>query len=58
MPLQQHIEALKAKHADIDEKLQKLEASASADSIEIAKLKQKKLELKDEIEKKLKTHNS
>ena len=51
MGMEQHISALKAKHADIDKQILDFESGASTDSVEISRLKAMKLSLKDEIEK-------
>jgi hypothetical protein len=46
----QVIELLKAEHRRLDEEIGALVASGSADQIEIARLKKRKLMLKDEIQ--------
>ena len=47
----QQIAALKAEHRRLDEQITALVAEGSADQIEIARLKKRKLRLKDEIER-------
>jgi hypothetical protein len=46
-----HAEALERRHRDLDEEIRNLEASPSADSLEIVRMKKRKLTLKDEIHK-------
>jgi hypothetical protein len=45
------LEALKAKHRLLDERIQSLLAEALADQLEIARLKKQKLRLKDQIQR-------
>jgi hypothetical protein len=45
-----HLEALKTKHAKIDEQIEKLMPHASVNDSEIHDLKRQKLKIKDEIE--------
>ena len=47
----QQIAAHKAEHRRLDEQITALVAEGSADQIEIARLKKRKLRLKDEIER-------
>ena len=44
------LEALKAEHRRLDEQIQTLDAEGSADQLEIARLKKRKLQLKDRIQ--------
>ena len=44
------LDALKAEHRRLDEEIQALVAAGSADQIEIARLKKRKLRLKDQIQ--------
>ncbi len=46
---QQILELLKAEHRRLDEEIEALRVAGSADQIEIARLKKRKLRLKDEI---------
>jgi hypothetical protein len=47
---QQVVELLKAEHRRLDQEIIALRASGSADQLEIARLKKRKLLLKDEIQ--------
>lgn len=47
----QQIEALKVEHRRLDEQIAALIADGAADQLEIARLKKRKLRLKDEIER-------
>ena len=51
MALENRIEALKKKHADIDQKLREESIRASTDHLVINHLKSLKLNVKDEIER-------
>jgi hypothetical protein len=44
------LEALKAEHRQLDEQIRLLEAEPGADQLEIARLKKRKLRLKDQIQ--------
>jgi uncharacterized protein len=44
-----HLEVLKARHREIDTRIQEEERRPSPDEIKIAKLKREKLKLKEEI---------
>ena len=44
------LDALKAEHRRLDEQIQALDADGSADQLEIARLKKRKLQLKDRIQ--------
>jgi hypothetical protein len=44
------LEALKAEHRRLDEKIAALSAGGSADQLELARLKRRKLRLKDQIQ--------
>ena len=45
------LEALKAEHRWLDERIEALLAEATADQLEIARLKKQKLRLKDQIQR-------
>lgn len=49
MSVQNHIAALKKKHADLDDEIRAAEARPGSDDLEIAALKKEKLRIKDEI---------
>lgn len=49
MSLQSHLLELERRHADLEREIEKAMVSPSADDLEIAKLKRRKLHLKDEI---------
>ncbi|MBD8651593.1 MULTISPECIES: YdcH family protein [Rhizobium/Agrobacterium group] len=51
MTVQAHIASLEKKHGDLEEELQSVLASPSADDREIAELKRRKLRIKDEVER-------
>ncbi|MCO6391361.1 DUF465 domain-containing protein [Aliihoeflea aestuarii] len=51
MSLASHLQELQRKHGDVDRKLDEVMAHPSADPLEIASLKRRKLALKDEMEK-------
>ena len=51
MSVENHIETLRSRHRDLDERVAMLESSPSADDIEITSLKKQKLHLKEQIEK-------
>ena len=44
------LEALRAEHRALDEQIAAMEAEAAADQLEIARLKRRKLRLKDQIQ--------
>ena len=44
------LEALKAEHRRLDEQIQAMAADGAADQLEIARLKKRKLRLKDQIQ--------
>jgi hypothetical protein len=48
--LQDRLEALKSEHRRLDEQLAVLTAQPSLDQLELARLKRRKLRLKDEIQ--------
>lgn len=50
MALSSHIEQLRQKHAELEEKLQEALRHPSANDEEIAEIKRQKLQLKDKIE--------
>ena len=45
------LEALKAEHRDLDEQIQLLSSEPTGDQLEIARLKRRKLMLKDQIQR-------
>lgn len=45
----EHLAELERRHADLERRLEETTHHPSADSLELAKLKRKKLHLKDEI---------
>ena len=45
-----HLEALKSEHRRLDEEIRTLLSEAGPDQLEIARLKKRKLRLKDEIQ--------
>ncbi|TKT75423.1 DUF465 domain-containing protein [Aquamicrobium sp. LC103] len=51
MSLASHLAELQRKHGDIEREIDEVSAHPSADSLEIARLKRRKLALKDEMEK-------
>jgi hypothetical protein len=51
MSLANHLEELQRKHGDIEREIDEAMLHPSVDDLEIAKLKRRKLALKDEIEK-------
>ena len=44
------LEALKAEHRELDERIKALSAEPTGDQLEIARLKKRKLRLKDQIQ--------
>ena len=44
------LEALKAEHRDLDEQIQLLSSEPTGDQLELARLKRRKLQLKDQIQ--------
>jgi len=44
------LEALKAEHRDLDERIRLLLSEPTGDQLEIARLKRRKLQLKDQIQ--------
>ena len=51
MSLESHLAELQRKHGDIERQIDEAMAHPSVDDLEIAKLKRRKLAIKDEIEK-------
>ncbi|CAD7041106.1 hypothetical protein REJC140_00966 [Pseudorhizobium endolithicum] len=51
MTIQAHIASLEKKHGALEEELQSVLASPSADDREIAEIKRRKLRLKDELQR-------
>ncbi|MHC5655931.1 YdcH family protein [Stappia sp.] len=49
MSLQSHLVELQKRHSDLERKLEEAMRHPSSDSLEIASLKRRKLQLKDEI---------
>ena len=50
MPIQSHIDSLKDRHQELEQKLQEMQASLGSNESEISDLKRKKLQIKDRIE--------
>lgn len=51
MPLENHLAELERKHQALERELEDALSHSSIDDLELAELKRKKLQLKDEIEK-------
>jgi hypothetical protein len=51
MTVSSHVTELKKKHANLSEKVEHSQRSPAVDSLEIKALKQKKMQLKQEIER-------
>lgn len=51
MSLASHLEELQRKHGDVDREIDEALAHPSTDDLEIARLKRRKLALKDQIER-------
>lgn len=51
MPVESHIDSLKMRHQELDLQLEALKVATSIDPIELRNLKQKKLAIKDKIER-------
>lgn len=51
MPVQSHIDTLKIRHRELDERLEEMKTATSIDDMELRNLKQQKLAIKDRIEK-------
>lgn len=51
MPVESHIDSLKMRHQELDLQLEELKVASSIDPIELRNLKQKKLAIKDKIER-------
>jgi hypothetical protein len=49
MSIASHLEELKRKHGDLERELNEVMSHPSVDDVEIARLKRRKLALKDEI---------
>ncbi|MFZ5792297.1 MAG: YdcH family protein [Pseudomonadota bacterium] len=49
MSTTEHVEALKAKHADLDKLIAEEEARPHPDDVRLTELKRQKLKIKDEI---------
>jgi hypothetical protein len=45
-----HVEALRAEHRELDERIRALSSEPTGDQLEIARLKRRKLMLKDQIQ--------
>jgi hypothetical protein len=45
-----YLETLKAEHRDLDEKIRLLSSEPTGDQLELARLKRRKLQLKDQIQ--------
>lgn len=51
MNLESRIAALRQRHAELDEKIQKEEAHVAFNSVEVQRMKMEKLQLKEQIER-------
>lgn len=51
MPVESHIDSLKMRHQELDLQLEEMKVASSADQTELRNLKQKKLAIKDKIER-------
>jgi len=51
MPVESHIDSLKLRHQELDYQLDKMKVATSVDQTELRNLKQKKLAIKDKIER-------
>jgi len=51
MSVENHVKALKEKHANLDSEISKAQASPGTDSLDITAMKREKLALKEEIER-------
>ncbi|MEM9060409.1 MAG: DUF465 domain-containing protein [Pseudomonadota bacterium] len=56
MDVSPHLETLRSKHAALESKIRDEERRPSSDSLEVASLKRRKLQLKEEIERLLAQH--
>jgi len=50
MPIESHIDSLKSRHRELDEKLDQMRSSSSTPENDITQLKRQKLQLKDRIQ--------
>lgn len=51
MPVESHIDSLKMRHQELDHQLKEMKMASSVDNVELRNLKQKKLAIKDKIER-------
>lgn len=51
MSMESHLQELERRHEALERKLEKARTHPSMDSLEVASLKRKKLQLKDEIQR-------
>lgn len=51
MPIESHIDSLKIRHQELDHQLEEMKVATSIDQTELRNLKQKKLAIKDKIER-------
>ena len=51
MPVESHIDSLKMRHQELDHQLEEMKVATSIDQTELRNLKQKKLAIKDKIER-------
>lgn len=51
MPVESHIDSLKMRHQELDHQLEEMKVASSVDQAELRNLKQKKLAIKDKIER-------
>lgn len=50
MPIESHIDSLKSRHRELEEKLDEMRASSSTPEGDITQIKRQKLQLKDRIQ--------
>lgn len=51
MPVESHIDSLKMRHQELDHQLEEMKVATSVDQTELRNIKQKKLAIKDKIER-------
>ena len=51
MPIESHIDSLKLRHQELDHQLEEMKVATSVDQTELRNIKQKKLAIKDKIER-------
>jgi len=50
MPVESHIDSLKSRHRELEEKLEEMRASSSTSENDITQIKRQKLQIKDRIQ--------